>query len=149
MKAVRPIVFTALVLVLLASIAGPATASPGVTIRLLNRLPPTLALDESYTIDILVRSEEPFRLAMAMVDAYYPGRGVYSAGPDHASWTTEAVLHQTLTGKRSTADLPAVTDWPATEDWPAGVAPLALVVGVRQADGTVVSEQFVWAVTVP
>lgn len=67
MKAVRPIVFTALVLVLLASIAGPATASPGVTIRLLNRLPPTLAVDESYTIDILVRSDEPFRLAMAKV----------------------------------------------------------------------------------
>lgn len=149
MKAVRHILFTALVLVLLVSITAPAAASPGVTIQLLNDLPHQLAVGESYTIDILVTSDEPFILAMAMVDAYYPGRGVYTAGPDHASRTTEAVLHQTVKGKKSTTSLAAVTDWPTTEDWPAGVAPLALVVGVRYAGGVVVSEQFAWAVLVP
>ena len=137
------------IVVLLIGTAAPITAAPGVRIKLLNKLPTQLEVGESYTIDIQVTSPEPFIIAMAMIDAYYPGRGIFSAGPDHASWATQADLHVTLTGKESTADLPAVTNWPTTEDWPAGVAPLSLVVGVRYANGAVVSESFPWAVTVP
>jgi hypothetical protein len=135
--------------ILLTCTAVPATAAPDVRIKLLNKLPTHLAVGESYTIDVRVSSSEPFILAAAMIDAYYPGRGVFSAGSDRASWSTEAVLHLTLTGKAPTADLPAVTDWPTTEDWPAGVAPLSLVVGVRRGGGEIVSERFTWAVTVP
>lgn len=137
------------IIVLLLCAAAPITAAPSVRIKLLNKLPTQLNVGESYTIDIQVVSSQPFILAMAMMDAYFPGRGVFQAGPDHASSSTQAVLHLTLTGKESTSDLTAVTDWPTTEDWPAGVAPLSIVVGVRYANGEVASEQFTWAVTVP
>lgn len=149
MKRFRTSLITMLLLILVACFFAPAAASPGVTIQLLSELPTHLEVGESVTIDIRVTSDEPYIFAMSIIDAYYPGRGVYSAGVDHVPWAPEVVLHQTITGKKSTADLQAVTDWPATEDWPAGVAPLSLVVGVRKAGGVVVSEQFTWAVAVP
>ncbi len=53
-----------------------------------------------------------------------------------------------MTGRESTADLAAVENWPGDEDWPAGVAPLAVRVGVRFAGGAVVSTSYLFAVTV-
>ncbi len=138
-----------ILVILLIGIASPVAAAPGVRITLLNKLPSQLAVGESYTVDIRVTSPEPFIFAAAMMDAYFPGRGVFPASPDHASSATQADLHLTLTGKESTADLTPVTDWPTSEDWPAGVAPLSIVVGVRYANGAVASKRFTWAVTVP
>lgn len=135
--------------IVLASPALSATAQPVVTFTLLDPLPTQLAVGETYTIQVKVASHEPFLIAMAMPDAYYPGRGIFFHGNDMATQTTEAVLQLELTGKASTADLPAVQDWPTTEDWPAGVAPAAVVVGVRYRHGEVVSQQFSFAVAVP
>ena len=137
-----------LTVVLLFGVAS-ATAAGAPTITLLNDLPTRLAVGESYTVDIQVTSDEPFIYAMAMHDSYYPGRGVFFNTSDRAHWATSAVLHMTITGKNSTADLEAVTDWPETEDWPAGVAPLGIVVGARYQGGEVFVQRYYFAVTVP
>lgn len=149
MKAISAKISVIMLIILVLGLASPVASAPGVRITLLNKLPAQLAVGESYTVDIRVTSPEPFTFAAAMMDAYYPGRGVFRAGPDHASSGTQADLHLTLTGKESTSDLMAVTDWPADEDWLAGVAPLSIVVGMRYTNGQVVSERFTWAVTVP
>lgn len=93
-------------------------------------------------------SSQPFVMAIALSDAYYPGRGVLSGGSAAATGATSAELRLTITGREPTADLPAVQDWPATEDWPAGVAPVAVRAGARFAGGAVAGESFLFAVTV-
>jgi hypothetical protein len=63
---------------------------------------------------------------------------------------TTAELHLTMTGKRSTADLPGACDWPGPGDcWDEGVAPVSIAAGVRYNGGVVVSERFPFAETVP
>ena len=149
MKSALRIVSVVALAIILACAASPATARPVVTFKLLNRLPTQLAVGESYTIQVRVTSDEPFLMAVAMSDEYYPGRGIFFHGIDRATQATEAVLRLEVTGKNSTADLPAVQDWPTTEDWPAGVAPASVVVGVRYQGGQVVSQRFNFAVEVP
>jgi hypothetical protein len=111
-----------------------ATAKPAtVIIDLLN--PPKkglleLAVGESYTFDVEITSNAPFILAVAMGDEYYPGRGVFYRGNDTAHHTTSALLHLTITGKEPTGFLPD------------GVAPVAVVAGVRYQGGVVFSERF-------
>lgn len=97
---------TILVLLLFTPVP-PVNAAPIVTITLLN--PPSagvleLAVGESYTFEILITSDEPFLTAMAMTNAYYPGRGVFWHGGDRAARSTSAILELTVTGKASTAD---------------------------------------------
>lgn len=139
-------------IVLLTCLTSSATAASP-TIELLNPPPGgLLELDvgESYTFDILVTSDEPFILAIALPDAYYPGRGVFWHGNDIAHHATSAILHLTMTGKKSTADLHAVCDWPEPGDcWPEGVAPVSAVAGVRYKGGLVISERFDFSVVVP
>jgi hypothetical protein len=107
-------------------------ANPTVTIEVLNLPTGDLELDEgeSYTFNIEITSDDPFILAIAMTDAYYPGRGVFWHGSDRASKTSSATLHLTIKGKESTASLPD------------GVAPIAIVAGVRFKGGVVYSERF-------
>jgi len=138
--------------VLLLSPVSPARAGSPVIV-LLNPPPgDELVLDvgESYTFDVQITSNEPFILAMAMSDAYYPGRGVVWHGHDLAHHTTSATLHLTITGKDSTADLQAVCDWPEPGVcWPVGVAPISLAAGVRYKRGVINYERFNFAVVVP
>lgn len=149
----RFLIVLTLVLVLLPMSAPVEAALTTTTIKLLN--PPQhglleLAVGESYTFDILLTSDEPFLGAVAMADSYYPGRGVFWHGTDRVSQSYSALLHLTITGKESTADLLAVCDWPALGDcWDAGVAPVAIVAGMRYQGGVTVSEQFAFAVRVP
>ena len=153
MKRLLSVIGLMTLLVLVAPI--PSIAEPGTpTIKLLNpppkNKPLVLAVGESYTFDIQITSDEPFAVALAMTNAYYPGRGVFWHGSDRATQATSAVLQLTMTGKAPTADLWAVCDWPGPGDcWPEGVAPVAIAVGVRFADGQVVAEQFPFAVLVP
>ena len=148
MKRFAAIFILMLVVVLLFGVAS-ATAASAPTITLLNDLPTRLAVGESYTVDIQVTSDESFIYAMAMHDSYYSGRGVFFNTSDRVHLATSAVLHMTITGKNSTANLEAVTDWPETEDWPAGVAPLGIVVGARYRGGEVFVQWYYFAVTVP
>lgn len=141
-----------LAVVMLVVVASTATAS-GVSLVVLN-LPPDglLELDvgESYTFDIAVESDEPFILAIAVNDAYYPGRGIFWHGSDTAHHETTALLHLTMVGKGSTAELAAVCDWPEPGVcWDDGVAPVSIVAGARFKRGVVFSERWDFAVRVP
>ena len=133
--------------------AHPATASPDVTISLLNPVQGGLLemeVGEAYTFNIEVTSDEPFIIAMAQTDSYYPGRGVVWHGCDRAMHSTSAELHLTVTAKGTTSYLQPVCGWPEAEVcWPEGVAPLAIVVGVRYPRGELVVEWFLFAVKVP
>jgi hypothetical protein len=111
-----------------------STAVPApVTIKLLN--PPKkglleLAVCESYTFDIEVTTNEPFIQTIVLGDKYYPGRSVSFHGSDTAHHATSALLHLTITGKE------------ATDILPDGVAPVAVVAGLRYKLGVVFSERF-------
>jgi hypothetical protein len=115
--------------------------------------PPTaLAVGETKTIRIEVRSDDrEFLQAIAMINAYYPGRGVSFSGGDRVVNDTYALLELTIKGKNSTADLPGVCDWPlpGTPCTPDGAAPLAIAIGLRYKRGEVYGEYIPFAVTVP
>ncbi len=129
--------------------AAPITEAPLVRVSLLSELPGELAVGESAVIHVRVESSEPFVMAIALGDAYFPGRGVRFDGSAAQPRATSADLYLTVTGRDSTADLPAAQDWPADEDWPAGVAPLAVRVGVRFAGGIIVGTTYLFSVAVP
>jgi hypothetical protein len=129
--------------------ARPVSSTPTVTFTLLTPLPIELAVGETAVICVRVESSEPFVMAIALSDAYYPGRGVLFDGSSAQTRSTSTDLCLTVTGRESTADLAAVEDWPGDEDWPAGVAPLAVRVGARFAGGGVISTSYLFAITVP
>ena len=150
MRAIRPMVFAVMVAsgMLLSGVPATAVAVPVVTFTLLTPLPTDLAVGESAVIGVRVESSEPFVMAIALSDAYYPGRGVsFNGSPAHPR-DTAADLSLTITGRSSTAALGAVQGWPFDEDWPAGVAPVAVGVGARFAGGGVVGTRFPFAVQV-
>ena len=128
--------------------APPGATAPTVTFTLLTPLPTDLAVGETALICVRAESDEPFVMAIALSDAYYPGRGVLFNGSSAETGATSADLCLTITGRDSTADLAAVTDWPTDEDWPAGVAILAVRVGARFGGGAVVSTGYLFTVAV-
>ena len=132
----------ALVLVIAVAImltgAAPATAAEA-TITFENPPPGgvlALAVGESHTFDVTVESDETFVLAIALTDQFYPGRGVFFHGNDVATQSDSADLELTITGKE------------ATDFLPDGVAPVAIVVGVRYKGGVVLSQRFDFVVRV-
>ena len=151
MKRTRVIIATVLALAAIAVPAAPAPAAeavPTVTFTLLTPLPTHLAVGETAVIGVHVKSSEPFVMAIALSDAYYPGRGVsFDGSPAHPGGTS-ADLYLTVTGRASTAGLAAVENWPAEEDWAAGAAPLAVRAGARFPGGAVASASFLFAVVV-
>lgn len=131
---------TAFVLVLatIFAMATPAVAAEA-TITFENPPPGgvlELAVGESRTFDISVISDETFVVAIALTDQFFPGRGVFFAGSDRETMSTTADLQLTITGKE------------ATDFLPDGVAPVAIVVGVRYKGGIAVSERFDFVVRV-
>ena len=150
MRALRRVVVSIVLVagVVLGGVTEPALAAPSVTFTLLTPLPTELAIGQSAVIGVRVESSEPFVMAIALSDAYYPGRGVsFNGSPAHPR-DTVADLYLTITGRASTAGLAPVQDWPADEDWPGGVAPVAVGVGARFAGGGVVGTRIPFAVKV-
>jgi len=125
-----------------------AATQPEVTFTLLTALPTSLAVGETAVIGLHVESSEPFAMAIALSDAYYPGRGVRFDGSAAHAHDTSADLYLTITGTQSTAGIPAVQDWPIDEDWDAGVLPLVVRAGVRFAGGYVATAAYTFGVTV-
>jgi hypothetical protein len=123
-----------------------AADGPDITITVLDLPdePLVLAVGESRTFQIEITSTEEFIFAAAMPDAYYPGRGVIFRGRDQVTKDTTARLELTVTGKGSTAGFEPVCGWYAetSECSPAGLAPLAIVAGVRFPGGIAVGEAF-------
>ncbi len=150
MRALRRIAFIVMATtgMIVGGMPAPASAAPSVTFTLLTPLPTELAVGESVVIGVRVESSEPFVMAIALSNAYFPGRGVFfGSSPAHPR-DTVADFFLTMTGRASTADLPPAQDWPYDEDWPGGVAPVAVAVGARFAGEGIIGKQFPFAVTV-
>lgn len=141
-------IVSALALILAPAAPVRAESVPTVTFTLLSPLPTELAVGESVEIGVRVESTEPFLMAIALSDAYYPGRGVRFDGSAAAASATAVDLYLTITGREPTVALGAVQDWPVDEDWPEGVAPLAIRVGARFTGGSIASTSFLFAVAV-
>src|SRR5437016_4412131 len=95
MKIFRGILILVLPVILLASAAWPAVAAPPVTggaatVTLLNALPTDLAVGQSYTVNLLVESSEPFTSATAQDAVHFPA--YLSDTRDNALHATSAVL---------------------------------------------------------
>jgi len=106
---------------------------PNIDIELLNppeKDPLELTVGESYTFHIEISSDEPFILAIAIADAYYPGRYIDCHGNDRATQATYAVLHLTMTGRSPTAELPD------------GLVPVTITAGVRYKGGVAFSQRW-------
>jgi hypothetical protein len=147
------LVLIAATLVLAGIPCSPAEAASGVTIQFLNPPPDgllTLTVGEPYTFEVEVTSDDPFVLAAAQTDAFYPGRGVFWHGGDRTTHAESATLELTITGKSSTAGLPQVCGWPEpdTPCWPEGTAPVSIVAGARFKGGVTIAEVFAFAVRV-
>ncbi len=137
-KPMRRILLLLIAVSMTAVLATPAAAAePTITFE----NPPTggvleLAVGETHVFDVTVTSDESFVLAIALTDQFYPGRGVFFAGSDRETQSTSADLHLTIRGKEPTDFLPD------------GLAPAAIVVGVRYQKGVVVSARFDFLVRV-
>ena len=137
---------------LLACMASSAAADSS-RIKLLNPPPKNgleLEIGESHTFEIMVKQGDAFVLAMAMPDAYYPGRSIIWHGNDVVYHDDSGLLQLTMTATSSTDELDQVCDWPEPGVcWPPGVAPASIVTGVRFVGGGVLSERFDFYVIVP
>lgn len=128
-------------LLLIALLSGTLTAAapaPNVTFTLVQGLPPTMNIGDTYTVVIEVTSDVPFNAVQAMPDPQYPGKGVVPVqGGDHAGAGTSATVSVTFIAKTDTAKMPGGKDV------------VAVVVGVRYKGGVVVGQTFPFEVTVP
>ena len=137
---------------LLACMASPVTADSSWIVLL--KSPPKkglkLEVGETHTFEIKVKQGDAFVMAMAMPDAYYPGRSIIWHGNDVVHRDDSGLLQLTMTATSTTAELEAVSDWPESgTSWPEGVAPVSIVAGVRFAGGGVLTERFDFYVVVP
>jgi hypothetical protein len=130
------IMLLSIVLLATSIAAGPAPQQPNVTITLVQGLPATMQVGESYTVIVDVTSDTPFLFSAALPTAFFPGRYVVAAQGDHSGPGTTARLYVTFTAKESTAQLPD------------GVAPVSVVTGPRFKGGVVVSQRFDFLVAV-
>jgi len=128
-------------LVLMVLTTGMLTAAaplPVTTFTLVQGLPSTMNVGETYTVIVQVESDQEFISAQALPSFQFPGKGVVAVqGGDRAGSGTSATLEVTFKAKSSTANFPS------------GVAPVFVVVGVRYAGGYVAVEEYLFNVTVP
>lgn len=124
-------------LVLVSTVAAAGPADPPASFELVSGLPETMQVGESYTVVVAVTATEPFKLAMALPDDQFPGKGVVAHGGDRAGAGTSATLEVTFTAKGSTSGLPGGEDQ------------VAVVAGVRYGNGQTVSQRFDFSVSVP
>lgn len=134
--AVLTILATILVLVTVAAAPVPPPA-PNVTFTVLTPLPETMIVGQTYEFVVQITSDTPFISATALPDMYYPGRYVVAHGASRSGAGTSATLTILWTAKGSTVELPG------------GVAPVAVVAGVRFQGGVVVAQRFDTNVSVP
>ena len=138
-KLSRFAIITLLSIVLLSTTvaAGPAPQQPNVTFTLVQGLPDTMQVGESYTVEVLVTSDIPFIFSAALPSEYFPGRYVVAAQGDHSSAGTTSTLYVTFTAKGSTSGLPN------------GAAPVTVSVGAHYKGGYVATQSFDFLVAVP
>ena len=123
---------------LLIGLLTPAAPLPATTFTLVQGLPATMNVGETYTVIVHVESDQEFLSAQALPSFQFPGKGVVALqGGDRAGRGTSATLEVTFQARSSTARMPG------------GVAPVYVVVGVRYPGGYVAVQEYVFNVTVP
>jgi hypothetical protein len=138
MKKVFAYIGLALLMVLMTGVLTAAAPAPNVTFNLVQGLPSTMNVGDTYTVVVEVTSDVPFNLVQAMPDPHYPGKGVVPVkGGDHVGAGTSATVEVTFMAKTDTSKMPDGKDL------------MAVVVGVRYQGGLVVGEFFPFEVSVP
>ena len=129
---------TLAVSILIMSLLTAAVPVPNTTFTLVQGLPATMNIGETYTVIVRMTSDQQFISAQALPSFQYAGKGVVAVqGGSRAGSGTSATLSVTFKAKSSTARMPG------------GVAPVYVVVGVRYGGGYVAVQQYVFNVTVP
>ncbi len=124
--------------IFIASFLTAAAPIPNTTFTLVQGLPATMNVGDTYTVIVQVESDQPFLFAQALPSFYYPGRGVVAVqGGDRSRGGTTATLEITYVAKTSTAKM---------QD---GVAPVHFVAGVRYPGGYVAVHDYLFNVAVP
>src|SRR5688500_494330 len=128
-------------LVLMALVTGLLTAAapvPVPTFNLVQGLPATMNVGETYTVIVQVESDQPFTSVTALPSFQFPGKGVVAVqGGSRAGSGTSATIEVTFKAKGPTTRMPG------------GAAPVFVVVGVRYAGGYVAVQEYIFNVTVP
>ena len=131
--------FSALTLsILIVSLLTAASPTPDTTFTLVEGLPETMNVGDTYTVIVQVESDQEFLSAQALPSFQYPGKGVVAVqGGDRTGRGTAATLEVTFQAKSPTARM---------QD---GVAPVHIVVGVRYPGGYVAVQEYLFDVRVP
>lgn len=125
-------------MVIVASSLTAAAPMPNTTFTLVQGLPATMNVGETYTVIVRVESDQEFLFAHALPNFYFPGRGVVALqGGDRVGGGTTATLSITYLAKTSTAKFPG------------GVVPVHFVVGARYAGGYTAVQDYLFNVAVP
>jgi hypothetical protein len=116
-----------------------AAPTPNTTFTLVQGLPATMNVGETYTVIVQVNSDQEFTSAQALPAFQFAGKGVVAVqGGDRAGRGTSATLEITFKAKSSTTGFPG-----------GGVAPVYVVVGVRYPGGFVATQEYLFNITVP
>jgi hypothetical protein len=127
-----------MLLILMTGILTAAAPLPVTTFTLIQGLPSTMNVGDTYTVIVEVESDQEFLIAQALPSFQFVGKGIVAVrGGDHSGRGTSATLEITYQAKSSTAQFPG------------GVAPVYFVAGARYSGGYVASERFLFNVTVP
>jgi len=128
----------ALMMVLMTGVLTAAAPTPNVSFNVVQGLPSTMNVGDTYTVIVEVTSDVPFNAVQAMPDLQYPGKGVVAVkGGDHVGMGTTATVEVTFTAKTDTSKMPDGKDL------------VAVVVGARYKGSVVLGERFDFAVTIP
>jgi hypothetical protein len=139
MKRLFPHPFLVLLMILSIVVNTAAAPVPVTTFTLVQGLPSTMNVGETFTVIVQVESDLEFNSVQALPSFMFPGKGVVAVqGGDRAGRGTSATLEVTFQAKSSTANFPD-----------GGVAPVHVVVGVRYAGGFVAVQDFLFNVAVP
>jgi len=125
-------------MVLLTGVLTAAAPVPVTTFTLVQGLPAVMNVGDTYTVVVQVVSDQQFLSAQAMPDTYYPGRGIVAVqGGDRAGRGDSATLSVTFSAK---GPINNAVD---------GIAPVAVVIGVRYAGGYVAVQRYDFSVLIP
>ena len=125
-------------MILLTGLLTAAAPTPVTTFKLVQGLPPTMNVGETYTVVVQVDSDLPFSNVHANPSFQFPGKGVVAVqGGDRVGAGMSATLEITYKAKSDTSKMPG------------GYAPVYFVVGVRYGGGYVAVQEYVFNVTVP
>ena len=124
--------------VLIMGLLTAAAPLPNTTFTLVQDLPSTMNMGETYTVIVRVNSDQQFISAQALPSFQYAGKGVVAVqGGSRVGSGTSATLAVSFKAKSSTARMSG------------GVAPVYVVVGVRYGGGYVAVQEYLFNVVVP